>query len=183
MPATSAAVTPKPTAAPVAATAPVEGVPANGLHVVEPKEGLYAVARRYGLRPADLIAWNNLPQNPSLRIGQTLRVVAASPVTEAVPVSAPAKAMASTDTYQPKALTASASTTPATTPPASTSTAAVVPTAAPVLATVRHKVAAGESMYAISRKYGVTIKQIMEWNSKADFNVKPGEVLVVQPTK
>jgi|GEM_PF-323789 len=185
MPAASSPDAPKPTAAPVmAATSAVEAVPANGLHIVQPKEGLYAVARRYGLRPADLIAWNNLSQNPSLRIGQTLRVVAASPAAEATPT--PAKAVTSTGTYQPKApTTSSASTVTLTTTPAPTVTAsaAPAPTADPALATVRHKVAAGESMYAISRKYGVTIKQIMEWNSKADFNVKPGEVLVIQPTK
>ncbi|MBC5773927.1 LysM peptidoglycan-binding domain-containing protein [Pontibacter sp. KCTC 32443] len=43
-----------------------------------------------------------------------------------------------------------------------------------------HTVAAGESMYQISRKYGVTIKDIMEWNKKSDFNVKPGEKLLIK---
>jgi membrane-bound lytic murein transglycosylase D len=132
-----------------AAGGPVEPVPANGLHTVQPKETLYAVARRYNLHPADLIVWNNLPQNPSLRLGQVLRVA-------------------------PAGGTPAASVAPA---------AAANPTAAPAAAMVRHTVAGGESMYAISRKYGVTIKQIMEWNNKADFNVKPGEVLLVQPAK
>jgi membrane-bound lytic murein transglycosylase D len=48
---------------------------------------------------------------------------------------------------------------------------------------VQHTVATGESMYAISRKYGVTIKQIMEWNNKPDFNVRPGEVLTIRAAK
>ncbi|MBC6696791.1 LysM peptidoglycan-binding domain-containing protein [Hymenobacter puniceus] len=134
------------------AAGPVEAVPASGLHTVQPKETLYSVARRYGLRPADLIVWNNLPQNPSLRLGQVLRVTAGT----------------------------STSTTPATSATAPATTNA---TATPAVAMVRHTVAGGESMYAISRKYGVTIKQIMEWNNKADFNVKPGEVLLVQPAK
>ncbi len=43
-----------------------------------------------------------------------------------------------------------------------------------------HTVAAGESMYQISRKYGVTIKDIMEWNKKSDFNVAPGEKLFIR---
>ncbi|HEY4650298.1 MAG TPA: LysM peptidoglycan-binding domain-containing protein, partial [Pontibacter sp.] len=43
-----------------------------------------------------------------------------------------------------------------------------------------HTVVAGESMYQISRKYGVTIKDIMEWNKKDDFNVKPGEKLLIK---
>jgi membrane-bound lytic murein transglycosylase D len=139
---------PLPPTTPAPAAGPVEAVPANGLHTVQPKETIYSVARRYGLRPADLTAWNNLPQNPSLRLGQVLRVAA-----PAIGVMAPAAK------------------------PATTSTAVPAP------ATVRHTVAGGESMYAISRKYGVTIKQIMEWNNKADFNVKPGEVLLIQPAK
>ena len=43
-----------------------------------------------------------------------------------------------------------------------------------------HSVVPGESLYQISRKYGVTIKDIMEWNNKADFNVKPGEKLLIK---
>ena len=43
-----------------------------------------------------------------------------------------------------------------------------------------HTVVAGESLYQISRKYGVTIKDIMEWNNKPDFNVKPGEKLLIK---
>ncbi|WP_018477037.1 LysM peptidoglycan-binding domain-containing protein [Pontibacter roseus] len=43
-----------------------------------------------------------------------------------------------------------------------------------------HTVETGESMYQISRKYGVTIKDIMQWNSKGDFNVKPGEKLLIK---
>lgn len=150
------ATQPAPTAVPNASVVPptaaqtstaVELVPANGMHIVQPKESLYSVARRYGLRPAELITWNNLPQNPSLRIGQTLRVVA--PTTDQVAAPAP-------------------------------ETAAVAPAVVP---SVQHTVVKGESMYSISRKYGVTIKQIMEWNNKPDFNVKPGEKLEIKPAK
>ncbi|PVY41965.1 LysM peptidoglycan-binding domain-containing protein [Pontibacter virosus] len=44
----------------------------------------------------------------------------------------------------------------------------------------QHTVASGESLYQISRKYGVTIKDIMEWNNKSDFNVKPGDKLTIR---
>lgn len=46
--------------------------------------------------------------------------------------------------------------------------------------TVYHTVAAGESMYQISRKYNVTIKDIMEWNNKPDFSVSAGEKLEIR---
>ncbi|GAB3828132.1 hypothetical protein GCM10028895_41240 [Pontibacter rugosus] len=45
---------------------------------------------------------------------------------------------------------------------------------------VYHKVASGESMYQISRQYGVTIKDIMEWNKKSDFSVSVGEKLLIR---
>jgi membrane-bound lytic murein transglycosylase D len=45
---------------------------------------------------------------------------------------------------------------------------------------ITHKVGEGESMYQISRKYGVSIKDIMEWNNKADFNVSAGDQLIVK---
>ncbi|TGE22869.1 lytic transglycosylase domain-containing protein [Hymenobacter metallicola] len=138
---------PLPPAGPAAATTAVEPIPATGLHTVQKGETLYAVARRYALRPADLIAWNNLPASPALRLGQVLRVTA-----------------------------------PATVAPANTTglpTATEVALAAPV----RHTVVTGESMYGIARKYGVSVKQVMEWNNKADSNVKLGEVLVINPAK
>lgn len=46
--------------------------------------------------------------------------------------------------------------------------------------TTQHTVVSGESLYQISRKYGVTIKDIMEWNNKSDFNVKPGDKLTIR---
>ncbi|RSK35421.1 LysM peptidoglycan-binding domain-containing protein [Hymenobacter metallilatus] len=151
----AAPVTPAPVAPPTA----VEPVPVSGLHTVQPKENLYSVARRFGLRPADIVLWNNLPQQPALRIGQVLRLTA--PDTMAAPLPAPAT------TAKP---------TPATAKPALSA-----PVAAP--AEVKHTVQTGETMYSVSRKYGVTIKQIMEWNSKPDFSVKPGEVLLIKPAK
>ncbi|QIX60830.1 LysM peptidoglycan-binding domain-containing protein [Hymenobacter sp. BT18] len=142
------ALTPTPAPAPATPAAPVtvEPVPANGVHVVQPKETLYGVARRYNLRPADLIAWNSLPANPSLRIGQSLRVTAPAEVAPTSAVSTP-------------------------------------PAAAPEAAPIKHTVAAKESMYGIARKYGVTVQQVQEWNSKPDTSVKLGEVLVIKAAK
>jgi membrane-bound lytic murein transglycosylase D len=154
-PTASAKVTaPQPAITPTApAATTVEPVPANGQHVVQKGETLYAVARKYALRPADLIAWNNLPASPALRLGQVLRVIAPNPATATLASTAPVAA----------------------------GTAETVVATAPE--SVNHKVVAGESMYGIARKYNVSIKQVMEWNNKPDSNVKLGEVLVIKPTK
>ncbi|WP_165699392.1 LysM peptidoglycan-binding domain-containing protein [Hymenobacter jejuensis] len=164
--AATASASPQPSSVVVPAAA-VEPLPANGIHIVQKSESLYSVARRYGIRPADLAAWNDLPANPSLRLGQTLRVTP--------PVAAAAAAAPVSPTPKP-----ATPATPAPSPKPASGASTPAPTA---VTTVRHTVAAGESMYGISRKYGVTIKQIMEWNGKPDFNVHPGEVLTIQVAK
>lgn len=46
---------------------------------------------------------------------------------------------------------------------------------------IYHQVAPGETLYKIARQYSVTIKQLMEWNDKEDFNLKSGENLRIKP--
>jgi membrane-bound lytic murein transglycosylase D len=45
---------------------------------------------------------------------------------------------------------------------------------------VFHEVMASDTLYSIARKYGVTIKDLMEWNEKKDFSVSVGEKLKVK---
>jgi membrane-bound lytic murein transglycosylase D len=35
-------------------------------------------------------------------------------------------------------------------------------------------------MYKVARQYEVTIKELMEWNNKEDFNVSVGEKLTIR---
>lgn len=42
-----------------------------------------------------------------------------------------------------------------------------------------HLVLAGETMYGISRKYGIKVTDIMEWNQLKDFSIKEGQSLIV----
>jgi membrane-bound lytic murein transglycosylase D len=48
---------------------------------------------------------------------------------------------------------------------------------------VWHEVKAGETLYSVARQYGVTIKEICDWNNKKDFDVKLGEKLKVELEK
>jgi len=47
---------------------------AEGIHVVEPGETLYGIARQYEQNPGDVATWNHLASPYSLRVGQTLVV-------------------------------------------------------------------------------------------------------------
>ena len=44
---------------------------------------------------------------------------------------------------------------------------------------VEHQVQPSDTLYGIARQYGVTIKELMEWNQKKDFSVTVGERLRV----
>lgn len=48
---------------------------------------------------------------------------------------------------------------------------------------VEHQVKATDTLYSIARQYGVTIKELMEWNNKKDFTLSVGERLKVKQTK
>ncbi|MDR5756066.1 peptidoglycan DD-metalloendopeptidase family protein [Caballeronia sp. LZ035] len=59
-----------PAAAPLASLAPVEA----GFYRVKPGDTLYGISRNFKQQPADLIAWNHLPESKQVNIGQVLRV-------------------------------------------------------------------------------------------------------------
>jgi membrane-bound lytic murein transglycosylase D len=44
---------------------------------------------------------------------------------------------------------------------------------------ITHEVKASDTLFSISRQYGVTIKELMEWNAKKDFSLSVGEKLKV----
>lgn len=45
---------------------------------------------------------------------------------------------------------------------------------------VEHVVKSTDTLYSVARKYNVTIKELMEWNGKKDFNLSVGEKLKVK---
>lgn len=177
-------------------------------HAVQKGETLYGISRIYAVTVADLVAWNNLTDQP-LKLGQELII--------AEPLNVPAQQQQTTST--PAAVTGTHTVLAGETlyqiskkynialqdlntwnnlvdnaikpgqelrltAPAGeeeveeeTSSQAVTPIQGE---SMYHTVASGESMYQISRKYGVTIKDLMEWNNKSDFNVKPGDKLLVK---
>ncbi len=135
-----------PPARPVAAPTRPAAAPATsaGRYQVQSHEGVYAIARRFNLRPADLLAWNQLPPNAGLTVGQLLRLG---------PPPAPGAPSTGPITYQPRA-------------------------AAPASgAAVWHAVLAGETLYSLAHRYGVSVTDLQTWNRKPDASVRLGEVL------
>jgi membrane-bound lytic murein transglycosylase D len=63
-----------PAPSPPAAVSPTSSSSAASTYTVAPHETLYALARRLGVRPAELAAWNNIPTTAALQVGQVIRL-------------------------------------------------------------------------------------------------------------
>ncbi|NNE21161.1 MAG: LysM peptidoglycan-binding domain-containing M23 family metallopeptidase [Rhizobiales bacterium] len=112
----------------------------SGTVVVQRGQTLYSIARANGMAPNQLAAANNLPSPYSLQVGQRLVVPGV------------ANAVSPAPSFQPQAVTATAS------PPA---------TAKNHSANGMHRVSAGETLFAIGRTYNVHPYKIASHNNLA----------------
>ncbi|WP_205503686.1 LysM peptidoglycan-binding domain-containing protein [Rufibacter psychrotolerans] len=132
-------------------------IPASGKHVVEKGETLFAISRKYQVPVADLLAWNSLDGSTPISVGQELALTAA-PGAKASTQAAPTQPAPAAATAAP------VKTTPAVSAPASAA---------------EHTVAPGETLYAISRKYGVSVQNLQAWNNLEAGAISIGQKLVV----
>ena len=184
---------------------PAQAVPAS--YVVRAGDTISAIAGRYGLRTVDVLTWNGLSWRSVIYPGQTLRLLApeASPAAAAAPAAAPAAAthtVVAGDTvyaiankygnsvdavlaangltrasiiYPGQKLAVSGGSTPAAVAPAAVATPAATG------ATRTHTVVAGDTVFAIARKYGTSTQAVFALNSLASSSViYPGQQLIVE---
>lgn len=178
------------------------GVEKNGdkyyiLHRIDPKETLYSLSRKYHVTVDDIVS-----ENPDTREGLKIASVVKIPVVKKQ-VTLPAgkkhvvqqsetlfaiskkynvdidrlAAVNHLQGYQIQVgqdLLIPVSTNP-------------VQTQQPVTNTdptkIYHTVAAGETLFAISRHYDVKVNQIRAWNTMTDNNLKPGQMIIVGEKK
>jgi LysM repeat protein len=120
------------------------------LHKVTPQETLFGIARKYQVSVGDIQNANEVLKQ-GLKIGQTIRVP-----------------------YEGKVVS-----TPVASNPVSPTPVASSPVAAATKATT-HKVTSGETLFSISKKYGVTVESLKEWNKLQGNGVKVGQVLTIK---
>lgn len=122
------------------------------LHKVSPQETLFGISRRYQVSVGDIQNANEVLKQ-GLKIGQTIRIP-----------------------YEGKIVS-----TPAVSNPVSTSPEPSTPVTS-VTKSTTHKVTSGETLFSISKKYGVTIESLKEWNKLSGNGVKVGQVLTINET-
>ncbi len=134
------------------------------LHKLDPKDNYYSIARRYNVKPKEIMDYNN---NAKMQIGAIIKVPTDRPFAAN---SSPVK-------------TASAA-NPSYTKPTKSTTTEVTSTASPANTDqpeyTQYKVSAGETLYAISRRFQVKVDDIIGWNSLKSTNLNAGQMLRIK---
>lgn len=131
-------------------------------HTVRQGETLFSISRQYEVTVEQIKAWNNLSGN-QISTGQQLHV---SP-----PGSGPAPARTAPET--PAQTPAQVPVTPS---PAQTSDDSEVQI-------VRHRVQSGETLFSLSRRYGVSVNDIKRWNNLSGELLEIGQNLEIRASR
>jgi LysM repeat protein len=141
---------------------------ANETHVVVPGETVYDICQSEGMRLESLLEYNQLEPGMQPAPGETLYLRAKAPArpaltTEQRPPATPRQAQGDSLHTSPIALMPSTFNSQPST--ASDTT---------------HIVQPKETLYSISKKYGVSLDQLKTWNKLDTLNLKTGQQLVIR---
>ncbi|GAA4307437.1 hypothetical protein GCM10023149_00990 [Mucilaginibacter gynuensis] len=146
------------------------------LHKLDPKDNYYSIGRRYNIKPGVIIKFNN---NAPLRIGSIIKVptdlpfeeqtVTTAPTTTSAPVNTPTKTTPTpVVTEKPAVVQQPVQQQPA------TNTDANVPVFQD------YKVSAGETLYAIARRFNTNVEDITTINKLTSTSLTPGQIIKVR---
>ncbi|MDY6852776.1 MAG: LysM peptidoglycan-binding domain-containing protein, partial [Thermodesulfobacteriota bacterium] len=137
---------------------------------VQAGDSLWKIAKRFNVRSDHICEWNQLKDN-RVWPGQVLKIAVSSASAKSLPSSRPAvksgkkvKQTATDKTRSPKSTAIKASRTKA----VSQSTKVT-----------RYTVKDGDSLWKISKRFKVNVKQIQAWNGLKDVRIRPGRTLKI----
>jgi len=138
-------------------------------HLVLPGETLWSISQKYGVRLASLKSKNRIRKDADLKVGMLLNLREPRKRGEDIPIIPIAQPVQQTKTVI------------TTTVPEQR-----VPEPQPEKPSIKqpervtHTVAQGETLFAISRKYGVSVENLKSWNSIGSQNIiSVGQKLVI----
>lgn len=131
------------------------------LHKLDPKDNYYSIGRRYNVKPALIMQYNN---NVKLSIGAVIKVPTDLPFDQ--PAAAPAhqpQQMAQQPVHQPQQVVQQP-----------------VQQQAQQPNTTQYKVSQGETLYSIAKRFGTTVEDIQATNNLPSATIAPGEILIIK---
>jgi membrane-bound lytic murein transglycosylase D len=150
-------------------------------HIVEGKQTYFSISRLYEMSVEEIFQLNGLQSNIPLKIGQILQVYQpmANRVTGDI-ASDDRPSVVEKPLIETKSPTREVATKPITTPEvAKVENKAFVPAPVNAKANVKvvHTIQAGETLFRVSKLYGVSVEEIREWNGLVDNTVEIGQEL------
>ncbi|TSD66394.1 LysM peptidoglycan-binding domain-containing protein [Inquilinus sp. KBS0705] len=148
------------------------------LHKLDPKDNYYSIGRRYGVKPKAIQDFNN---NASLQIGHIIKVPTDRSIVETVPTAPAPVATVTKPAEQPQAKPATQQpVTQAVVTQQPVKTTIAKPQSADTTVTTQdYKVAAGETLYSIARRFNTTVGTLTTINKLNSTGLSPGQVLKV----
>jgi LysM repeat protein len=135
-------------------------------HTLAQGETLSMLAEKYKTTVGDIMRLNGMHADTKLSIGQKIKI--------------PASGQTVVRTGETKAAPPASNTKPAVTvPPVSNTKSPAAPVNTNTRGVLTHAVQPKETMYSISKKYGITVDQLQKWNYKKENSLEVGEVLAV----
>ncbi len=148
-------------------------------HVVRAGETLWKISQTYGIRLNSLKAKNRIYNDADLQPGMVLKLRDYRKRNEDIKIVAPPAALTARTQQPVPTASGKAPTAPTASPSPPTSSA---PTTSPAQSqSISHSVKPGETLYAISRLYQVTVEDLQRWNNlNTDSILSIGQVIVIK---
>src|SRR5690606_2492739 len=147
-------------------------------HVVGQGETLWEISQLYGIRLNSLKAKNRIYKDADLRPGMVLKLKDYRKRNEEIRMVAPPTVQTAT---AQKVIRATQPVQPSTPQPSPARSGTYTPPASSTSKDVSHHVKAGETLYAISRMYQVSVDELRRWNNLNQESILSiGQVIVIR---
>lgn len=141
-------------------------------HIVRPGETLWSISQKYGIKLSALKSKNRIRKDKDLKAGMVLNLQEHRKRGEDIPIVRISNPTPSRDVVATKTSTPTSNQPSVNNSTSNNSTSSSSKTI--------HTVASGDTLFAISKKYGVTVNQLKSWNNIGTQNIiSIGQKLVI----
>lgn len=159
---------------------------AEELYTSKPGDDLWTVSQRFGIQQKYILRYNDLKEGQTIAPGVTLFLSSRRPAGMEPDSETVIATLDEEESFEwgPSALSGSGRaeeySTSLSKDPVLNKKTEVMPVTGGAPDAAVHEVKSTDTLYGVARQYGVTIKELMDWNDKKDFSLTVGEKLKVR---